>query len=109
MHAEEVDCEALFERNPIGQIVVLRHAGVVDKDIERLDTFYRRMNLRCVGHIQRQGSHARVRVFQGTRANPRINGLRSAFECLTYQCPTNATVRAGNQDCLILNVHGGSP
>ena len=37
VRAEEVDGEVLVERGTIAQVVVDRHAGVVDEDVERFD------------------------------------------------------------------------
>ena len=58
--AEQVDREALLERAAIAEVVVERHAGVVDEDVERLDPLDRGLDLRRVGHVEDQRRDAPV-------------------------------------------------
>src|SRR5207302_2701213 len=105
----EIDGEALFERGTIAQVVVECQAGVVDEDIERFDFLHGRLNLRSVGYVQREGRHAAVSVLQFAASSTRVNPLRSASECLGDERSSDAAIGAGDQDCLVLNVHTVSP
>ena len=49
-----------FERGTIAQVIVKRQAGVIDEDIERLDSLDSCLNLRRVGHVQGQGRDATI-------------------------------------------------
>jgi len=51
-----------FEHGPIAQVVVERHAGVIDEDVERVDFIDGSLDLRSVGHVQGQGCDAPIRV-----------------------------------------------
>jgi hypothetical protein len=45
----------LFEHGAIGQVVVERHAGVLDEGIERVDRLDRSLDLCWIGDLQVQG------------------------------------------------------
>src|SRR5262245_15077777 len=66
---------------------------------------YGPLDLRNAGHVQRQGRHAFIVVLQCAVARSRIYPLRTPSQRLFDERPTDATVRAGDQNCLILNVH----
>ncbi len=51
---EEVDRQVLFDHIEIAQIVVDGDAGVVDEDVEGVDLADCPLDLRSVGHVQRQ-------------------------------------------------------
>src|SRR5438445_4556643 len=109
IRAVEIDGEALFERGTIAQVVIKRQACVVNEDIERFDFLHGRLNLRSVGYVQREGRHAAVSVLQFAASSTRVNPLRSASECLGDERSSDAAIGAGDQDCLVLNVHTVSP
>jgi hypothetical protein len=69
----------LFERGPVAEVVVQRHAGVVDEDVERSDCSGRGLNLRGVGHVQGQRRDAGIRVGQRL-ARAGVDPLRAAPE-----------------------------
>src|SRR5262249_13948398 len=62
------------------------------------------LHLLNAGHVQLQGRHAFVAVFQSA-ARSRINPLRRWSKRLIRERPTDAAVGAGDQDCLLLKVH----
>jgi len=55
---EEIDREGLFEHVEIAQIVVDGDARIVNEDIECVDLIDCPLDLRTVGHVERQGRHA---------------------------------------------------
>ncbi len=58
--AEQVDGQVLFDGVEIAQIVIDGDAGIVDEDVERADLLDRAVDLRGVGHVQRQRRHALI-------------------------------------------------
>jgi hypothetical protein len=94
----------LLDRVGIAQVVVDRDAGIIDQDIEGFDLTGRPLDLRSAGHVQRQGRHALVGVFESA-ARSRIDPLRPPSQCLIDERPADASVGAGNHDCLTCNVH----
>ena len=67
--AEQVDGEVPFEHGPIAQVVVERHAGVIDEDVERVDFIDRSLDLCSVGHVQG--------LRGATRPSPWVKGWRA--------------------------------
>jgi hypothetical protein len=59
--AEEVDGQLLFDCVETTHIAVQREARIVDEDIEGVDLTHRSMDLRGVGHVERD---AHVRGFE---------------------------------------------
>src|SRR6266567_645619 len=94
----------LFDHVGLAQIVVHGDAGVVDEDIQSVDLADCPLDMLGVGDVQRQGVHPFIRMLKWA-ASSRINPLCSSFQRLFDECPTDASVRAGNQDCLIFDVH----
>ena len=88
-----------FEHGPIAQVVVKRHAGVVDEDVERFDALDRRLDLRRVGHVQGQGRDARIRMGQGP-AGAGVHPLRASPQCFLDQRLTDAAIGPGHQTAL---------
>src|SRR5215472_2012107 len=101
---QEIDGEMLFDYFEIGQIVVNRDAGIVNEDIERTDLLDCLLDLRSVGHVQGHGCHAFVGDLQWA-ASTRVNPLCPASKRFIHQRPPDAAAGAGDQDCLVLNVH----
>lgn len=56
------DREVLFEHGPIAEVVVDRHAGIVDQHVERLDLLDGLLNLGLVGHVEDHRRDTRIRV-----------------------------------------------
>jgi hypothetical protein len=79
------DGEMLFEHGTITEIIVQRHAGVIDEDIEQLDVRDCFLNLGWVSHVQDQGRDAPIRVGEeATRAC--IHMFRAPPQRLVDQC-----------------------
>jgi len=93
-----------FETSAIAQVIMEVHASVVDQDIERIDSLDSILNLCGVGHIQGQRRDAPIGMYEGL-ARSRVHPLRTSPQGFLNQCPADATVRAGDQDCLIFDVH----
>src|SRR5258708_5016249 len=94
----------LFDHFGLAQIVVHGDAGVVDEDIQSVDLADGPLDMLGVGDVQRQGLHPFIRMLKWA-ASSRITPLCSSFQRLFDECSTDVSVRAGNQDCLIFDVH----
>src|SRR6266478_3175731 len=103
-HSEEVDSQVLLDGVRIDQIIVNSDAGIVNEDVEGADLIDGPLDLRKVRHVQRQWRHTFVRVLQCT-ARPRIYPLCTPSKRLIDEGPTDASVRAGDQDSLVFDVH----
>jgi hypothetical protein len=67
----------LFERGALAEVVVVqRGAGVVDEDVERVDALDCFINLRRVGHVQRDVNDAPVRGGRRAGASRHIPASR---------------------------------
>src|SRR6266478_2226508 len=99
-HSEEVDSQVLLDGVRIDQIIVNSDAGIVNE----VGTLDGPLDLRKVRHVQRQWRHTFLRVLQCT-ARPRKYPLCTPSKRLIDEGPTDASVRAGDQDCLVLDVH----
>ena len=104
MCAEEVDGEVLVECGTIAQVVVQRHAGVVDEDIERLDPGDSCLDLRRVGHVQGQRRDAPIRVGQGL-ARTGVHPPRASPQGLLDQRLPDAAIGPGHQNCSVGDCH----
>ena len=71
---------------------------------ERADLTDRLLDLRAVGHIQGQWYDAPIGMCKGL-ARSRIHSLRASPQGLFKQCASDASVRAGDQNCLVFDVH----
>ena len=92
-----------FETSALAQVIVKVQAGVVDQDIESFDILDSILNLRGVGHIQGQGCDTPIGMCKGLPRS-RIHPLRASPQGFLGQCPSDATVCAGDQDCLVFDV-----
>src|ERR1700689_5449842 len=102
--SEEVDGQVLLDGVKTAQIVVESDAGIVDEDVKGVDLVGRHLDLLNAGHIERQWGYP----FIGDRecaACSRIDPLRSAPKRLIDERPADSPVGAGDQDCLLCNVH----
>jgi hypothetical protein len=63
--AEEVDGEVALDRGTVAQVVVHRHAGVVDEDVQRVDDVDRSLNLVGVGDVESDRRDAPIGVVEG--------------------------------------------
>ncbi len=102
--ANKVDGEVAFERRTIAQVVIERHAGVVDEDVQRFDFVNRLLNVRGIGHVQSKGHDAVVGVSQGC-ARTDVHALCASAQCLLDQRPTDAAIAPGNQNCVVGDSH----
>jgi hypothetical protein len=59
---------------------------------------------RNIRHVQRQGRYTIVGIFERA-ARSRIYFFGSPFQRLIDECSANATIGAGDQDCLVFNLH----
>jgi hypothetical protein len=99
----------LLDGGTIAQVIGERDAGVVDEDVERCDSFHGLLNLRCVGHVQDQGSDARIRVTQRL-ARRGIHPLRASPQGLLDERAAQPAVGPGHKDrlafdCRCLTAH----
>jgi hypothetical protein len=104
---KEVDGEVLFERGTIAQVIVKRHAGVIDEDIERLDSLDSCLSLRRVGHVQGQGRDAPIQVGQGL-ARTGIHPLRASPQGFLDRRLPDAAIGPGHQKCSVCDCHTSS-
>src|SRR5216684_531432 len=104
IRAEQVHGELLLERGAIAEVVVKRDAGVVDEDVERLDSPGRGLNLRRAGHVQGQRRDAPVRVGQGL-ARTGIDPARASPQGFLDQRLPDAAIGPGHQNCLVGDCH----
>jgi hypothetical protein len=89
----------------IAEIVVDRHAGVVDQDIEAFDRLGRPPNLGGVGHVEDQGRHPCVDERQfASRAG--VDARGAPAQGLVHQRAADAAIGPGDQDRLVLDRHG---
>src|SRR4030095_788485 len=72
---------------------------------ELVDLLDRCLNLRRVRHVECHGRHAFIDIVQ-CDASAAINSLRTSPESLVDKGPTDASVASGDQDCLLLDIHG---
>ena len=93
----------LFERGTIAEVIVVRHAGVVDEDVERLDALDGCLNLRGVGHVQGQGRDAPIRVGQGL-ARTGVHPLRASPQGFLDQRLPDTAIGPGHQNCSCLRL-----
>ena len=105
--AEQVDGEVPFEHGPIAQVVVERHAGVIDEDVERVDFIDGSLDLRSVGHVQGQGCDAPIPVGQGL-ARAGIYPFRTSVQRFLDQGLSDAAIGPGDQNCLVCDGHTSS-
>jgi hypothetical protein len=101
--AEHVYGELLLHRIEVAQIVIERDAGIVSEHVECADLTRHRLDLRNVGHVERDGSHPCVRVFDCS-ARSRIDSVRAESQYLIDERPADAAVSASDQYCLIRNL-----
>ena len=93
-----------FEVGAFAQVFVMVNSSIVDQDIERFDFLDSVLNLSGVGHVQSQLRDAPIGM--GKRlARSRIHALRASLQGFLNQCTADASVRAGDQDCLVFDVH----
>ena len=104
VRTEKVDREVPFKIGTIAQVIVKVHSGVVDQDIERFDFLDSVLNLPGVGHVQSQGRDAAIEMSKGL-ARSRIHPLGASLQGFLNQCTADASVRAGDQDCFVFDVH----
>jgi hypothetical protein len=94
----------LFDDLEIAQIVVESNPGVVDEDIECVDVVDGLSDLRNIGHVQRQGRYALIRMLQWP-ASTGIHPVRPALERLIDERLTDPAVGPRDQNCLLFDVH----
>ena len=92
-HAEEVDLEVSFDDVRIAQVVVNRDPGVVDEDVEAVDSLDCPVDLRSVGHIEREGRDAAVGNAKRAAASGK-HPLRASSEGLVDERAADPAVRA---------------
>ena len=93
-----------FERGKIAQVIVKRHAGVVDEDIEGFDPLDSGLNLRHVRDVQGQGRDAPIQVDQRL-ARTRIHPFRPSSQGFLDQRLSDTAVGPGDQNCFICDSH----
>src|SRR6266853_7048160 len=104
VRTEKVDREVPFKIGTIAQVIVKVHPSVVDQDIECFDFLDCVLNLPGVGHVQSQGRDAPIGMGKGL-ARTRIHTLGASLQGFLNQCTADASVRAGDQDCFVFDVH----
>src|SRR5205823_11801096 len=77
---------------------------VVDEDVERTDKRRRLLDLGDIGDVERQWRDALV-AERHRAAHRRVNTLGAASHRLVDECSADAAVRAGDQYCLVFNLH----
>jgi hypothetical protein len=89
----EVDGEVLLERRALAEVVVDRHAGVVDQHVERRDALDGGPDLLGVGDVQDERGDALVGMVQGL-PGPGVDPPRASAQGLFDECLPDAAVRA---------------
>src|SRR5580765_2283198 len=88
----------------VAQIVVDRDAGVVDENVERADGRRRLPDLGEIGDVERQRRDALV-AKRHRASHRRVHTLGAASQRLVDERSADAAVRAGDQYCLVFNLH----
>src|ERR1022692_3879137 len=102
--SEEVDGQVLLDGVKTAQIVVESDARIVDEDVEGVNLVDRPLDLLSAGHIERQWAYTLIGDCE-CAACSRIDPLRSATKRLIDERPADTAAGAGDQNCLIFDVH----
>jgi hypothetical protein len=93
-----------FEIGTFAQVFVKVYSSVVYQNIEPFDFLDGSLNVRCVGHVQSHGRNASIGMGKGL-ARSRIHPLRTSPQSFLNQCPSDASVCAGNQNYFAFDLH----
>jgi hypothetical protein len=96
--AKQIHREEPFERGAIAEVVLERNTGIVDEDIESVDSLDGCPNLRRIGNVQRQGRDAAISMGKGL-ARAGIDPLRPSRQSLLNQCFSDAAIGSSHQSC----------
>lgn len=109
VRTEEIDGKMPFNSGAIAKIVVKVDACVVDQDVERSDVRDSSLNLRRVGHIERQKHDPLIRMYKRlSRAG--IRALGASLQAFLDQGPADAAIGPSDQDCFVFDyIHNKFP
>ena len=92
-----------FEGVTIAEVGIEPDAGVVDEDVEGLDSLDCGTDLRRVGHVQVQRRHAPIGVGQRlTRSG--VHTVRASPQSFLDQRLSNTAIGSGHQNCFAFHV-----
>jgi hypothetical protein len=102
--AQQVDVQLLLDRVEIGQVFENSDACIIDEEVKLGNLIDCPLDLRSVGYVQRERCHAWISIWK-CAPSARKDFFRSPIERFFNKGCTEATVGAGDQDCLLRDMH----